>query len=586
MKRGELAECRPGRHEERTMADKNSIAPDSTVRQAAVWPACAAILGRFDDARWDNRWSLQELAPFARHHGQNEQEFVNDLARAAGAMVRPTIKARADGSPVRVIFVALAVGLTLGAGWGVGLLLRIALGVGYGVVPADSVHVHGVAQLWGWMALFVFAVGTHLLRQNTKKPAPAWLEQIAAVAIVAGLVIFFIGLIDSIRLAMPWIDVAGSGLLGAAAGLFGVSVIWSLKGRGQKPLLWHGFVLAMVGWLWVWAAGDWVLRWRYEGLAVLPDGARHLLIVLPVLGFAVNAIYGFGIRLVPGLLNIGNLRPRCFATTLAVHNMGLVLLLMPWRIARITGAALMVAGSAVYLVGQNGLRSKPSRQIFGIDPRGHILVRVAFFWLVAGLTMVVAQQVWPGLPHAFAGAWRHALTVGFITTMILGVSQRMLPVFIKQPLASNRLMLASAWLIIVGNAGRVTLELATIGHWPWAFRIMGLTGLLELSALALFAFNLVWTVRNRRHNYSADEPLRPDTRVREAINARPQLQHQLRQIGVTMLDDAPFIAPSLTFGAMALAWGRQPEELLSDLADVGGKSHEAVQGQTLNPLPS
>jgi len=147
-------------------------------------------------------------------------------------------------------------------------------------------------------------------------------------------------------------------------------------------------------------------------------------------------------------------------------------------------------------------------------------------------------------------------------------------------------MLASAWLIIVGNAGRVTLELATIGHWPWAFRIMGLTGLLELSALALFAFNLVWTVRNRRHNYSADEPLRPDTRVREAINARPQLQHQLRQIGVTMLDDAPFIAPSLTFGAMALAWGRQPEELLSDLADVGGKSHEAVQGQTLNPLPS
>jgi len=195
------------------------------------------------------------------------------------------------------------------------------------------------------------------------------------------------------------------------------------------------------------------------------------------------------------------------------------------------------------------------------------------------------QQIWPALPHAFSGAWRHALTVGFITTMILGVAQRMLPVFIKQPLASNRLMLVSAGLIVVGNAGRVALELMTMGQWPWAFRLMGLTGLLELAALALFALNLVWTVRNRRHVYSGDEPLRPDTRVREAINVRPQLQQQLRQIGVTMLDDAPFIAPSLTFGAMALAWGKSPGELLADLTDKGG-APQAIENQTLNPLPS
>ncbi|MCC7351137.1 MAG: hypothetical protein IT446_11260 [Phycisphaerales bacterium] len=568
------------------MAERKSIAPDSTIRQAAAWPACAAILERFDQVKWDNLWSLQELAPFARRHRLDEQGFINQLAEAAGTSVRPTIKAKADGSPVRVIFIALALGLTLGAGWGVGLLLRIAMGVGYDVVSGGSVHVHGVAQLWGWMALFVFAVGTHLLRQNTKKPAPAWLEQVAAVAIVAGLVIFFIGLADRVRQVMPWIDLAGSGLLGVAAALFGISVIWSLKGRGQKPLLWHGFVLAMLGWLWVWAGCDGVLRLKYAGMAVLPDGARNLLIVLPVLGFAVNAIYGFGIRLIPGLLNIGNLRPRWFATTLVIHNLGLVLSLLPWHGVGIGGAGLMFAGAVVYLVGQNGLRSKPSRQIFGIDPRGHILIRVAFFWLLAGLGMVVIQHILPSLPHAFSGAWRHALTVGFITTMILGVAQRMLPVFIKQPLASNRLMLVSAGLIIVGNAGRVTLELATIGQWTWAFRLMGLTGLLELTSLALFAFNLVWTVRNRRHIYLADEPLRADTRVREAVNVRPQLQHQLRRIGVTMLDDAPFIAPSLTFGAMALAWGRQPEQLLADLAEVENNATTADQGQTLNPLAS
>lgn len=568
------------------MAGKRSIAPDSTIRQVAVWPACAAILERYENARWDNRWSLQELGPFAREHGLNEQDFINELARSAGTTVHPTIKSRGDSSPVRVIMIALAVGLTLGAGWGVLLLLRIALGVGYEVVSGGSVHVHGVAQLWGWMALFVFAVGTHLLRQNTKKPAPAWLEMIAAGAIVAGLTIFFIGLSEEVRKMAPWVDMAGSGLLGIAAVMFGVSVIWSLRGRGQKPLLWHFFVLVMVGWLWAWAGCDWVLRWRYEGLVVLPDGARGLLIELPVLGFAVNAIYGFGIRLVPGLLNIGKLRPRCFATTLVLHNLGLVLLILPWRAGKIAGAGLMLAGSAVYIAGLDRLRSKPSRPIFGIDPRGHVLIRVAFFWLVAGLAMILAQQIWPALPHAFSGAWRHALTVGFITTMILGVSQRMLPVFIKQPLASNRIMLVSAGLIIVGNAGRVSLELATIGRWTWAFRLMGLTGLLELSALALFAINLVRTVRNRRHLYSADEPIRPDTRVREAINARPKLQQQLSRIGVTMLDDSPFIAPSLTFGAMALAWGKQPQELLDELAQEGRSAPADGHDQSLHPLPS
>src|SRR5690606_36081358 len=118
-----------------------------------------------------------------------------------------------------------------------------------------------------------------------------------------------------------------------------------------------------------------------------------------------------------------------------------------------------------YLVGMNGLRSKPARAIYGVDVRGHVLIRVAFAWLVIGLAMVLIEQITGPLPHAYGGAWRHALTVGFITTMILGVGQRLVPIIIKQPLASTRLMLISAVLIIVGNAGRVGLELATIGQW-------------------------------------------------------------------------------------------------------------------------
>jgi hypothetical protein len=528
-------------------------------------------LERYPGARVGGRWSLQELGAFARQNGLDEADFLRELATAAGVSVERRGKPVRGGAPTALVFTAVAIGLTLGAGWGATLLLRIGFGVDYAAAPGASVHVHGVAQLWGWMALFVFAVGAHLLRQSTKRPAPAWLTSVAGGLVVAALLAMFAGLFGADGRSGGWIGVVASGLLSAAAACFAVSAGWSLAGRGQRPQLWHGFVLAAVVWLLAWAAADLTLRVRHAGSPVLPDDARNLLIALPVFGFATNAIYGFGTRLIPGLLNIGHLWPRWFAVALVTHNAGLLLLLTPGRGGtHVIGSGAMLAAACAYLVGMDGTRGKPSRPIYGVDPRGHVLIRVAFAWLVVGLAMVFAGQVFPGLPHAYQGAWRHALTVGFVTTMILGVGQRVVPVFVREPLASTGMMRAGAALILVGNAGRVGLELLTIGQWPWAFRLMGVTGLLELAALALFGLNLAMTVRNRGRTYAAGEPLTPGVRVREAVNARPEIQQRLHELGVTMLDNAPFVAPSLTFGAMALAWGREPERLIDELNRAEG----------------
>ena len=548
------------------MPKLSGISPNLTIRQiVTAWPSCAPILERFAGARWDGQWSLQELGAFAEDAGVDQAQLGRELAGAAGAMFNDAPPRSSEPSPIPLVFAAIALGITVGAGWGVGLLLRIAFDADYAAAPGASVHVHGVAQLWGWMSLFILAVATHLLRQNSKWPAPAWLSHLAAAGIAAGVALFFAGLFPAVRMAVPYVDVIGTSLLSVAAASFGVSAVWSLWGRGQRPQLWHGFLFAMVGWLWMWAGADLVLRLRHRDLALLPDAARSLLILLPVLGFATNAIYGFGIRLIPGLLNISPLRPRCFAATMVLHNLGLCLLLLPHSALRVVGAGMMLTGSLAYIVGLNGLRSKPSRAIYGVDTRGHVLIRVAFFWLVVGLAMIGIGEVFPALPHAYSGAWRHALTVGFITTMILGIAQRIVPVFIRQPLASTRLMLVGAALIIVGNAGRVGLELATIGGWPWSFRLMGLTGLLELTALILFGLNLLLTALARRRIYTRDQPLTADTRVCEAVNAHPELQRRIRELGITMFDQAPFIAPSLTIGALALGWGRQPEQLLAEL---------------------
>jgi hypothetical protein len=248
-------------------------------------------------------------------------------------------------------------------------------------------------------------------------------ERLASTCVVLGSLAFAADL--ALAGAPARLDLVGAGCLAAAAGSFAASALRSLAGRGQRPLLWHWFVLAVLGWLLTWAGANVVLRLARPAAASLPAAARNLLIVLPVLEFATNAIYGFGIRLIPGLLNVVRLRPACILATLALHNGGVVLLLLPHQALRVAGAALMLA------VPLNGLRGKPSRPIYGVDHRGGILIRVAFFWLTAGLSMLLVEQLVPGPSHAYSGAWRHALIVGFITTMVLGVGHRVVPIHLR-----------------------------------------------------------------------------------------------------------------------------------------------------------
>jgi hypothetical protein len=234
-------------------------------------------------------------------------------------------------------------------------------------------------------------------------------------------------------------------------------------------------------------------------------------------------------------------------------------------------AVAVLAGALMYLDGMGWLRSKPAREIYGVDVRAGRFVRVAMSWLVIGLAMIALQQLWPReLPHAFGGSWRHALTVGFVTTMILGVGQRIIPVFLREALASTGLMIASFWLIVVGNAWRVSFELLTMTGKGWTFQWMGMSGVLELCALLCFAVNVVLTLVRRNRVYSRGQPILESTRVAEAVDQLPEIEHALRELRIDMFDAAPFIAPSMTFGALALVTGQRPSELVAELNQMVG----------------
>lgn len=117
-------------------------------------------------------------------------------------------------------------------------------------------------------------------------------------------------------------------------------------------------------------------------------------------------------------------------------------------------------------------------------------LRASYAWLlIAGVMMLVEplvlQAAGTTFSHAFTGAIRHAVTVGFISQMILGVGAHVVSRMTGVPLTNSVLMPAFLFLNI-GNSIRVGSEVATV-FTPGAFGPMGWTGFVELVALAFWA---------------------------------------------------------------------------------------------------
>src|SRR5262249_48557947 len=85
-------------------------------------------------------------------------------------------------------------------------------------------------------------------------------------------------------------------------------------------------------------------------------------------------------------------------------------------------------------------------------------VRTAYGWpgLAAALLLGlrVAEAIAPVSflhQHAFGGASRHALTVGFVSLMMVGVAWRILPIFSGAPRPHPALLPGVFWLLLAGS---------------------------------------------------------------------------------------------------------------------------------------
>jgi hypothetical protein len=223
-----------------------------------------------------------------------------------------------------------------------------------------------------------------------------------------------------------------------------------------------------------------------------PHALDQKYLVLLGWGFLVPVVWGFSARWLPSFLAIAKPDAQLLRLALVLDLMGVLCgvsgLSKPATILLVSSAVTI--GFALHLTQRPQGRPK----VQGIHPSFPSFIRLAYAWLVAAGSM----SIWAAFVDQHGGIWgasRHALTVGFAATMVFSIGPRILPHFGGvHGIFSKRLMFFSLLLLQLGCTLRVSSEpLAYEGLLPFAWKVLPVSGMLELSGVLLFAANLALT---------------------------------------------------------------------------------------------
>lgn len=407
--------------------------------------------------------------------------------------------------------------LTLGAAWGVYLLLRIASSRSFTAIGIHEVNAHGHAQIFGWVGLFVMGFAYHVfpgVRQTTLN-GPRW-ARVSLWLMAGGLVTR--SLCQALVPLHPWMGLAA--VAGSIVEILAIVLFLALL----LPPWARALVPMRAGEFYVLAALSWFLVQALYGtghlVAMLLAPDRDALLAqiatwqaplrdLQIHGFAMTMILGVSHWLLHGLFGLPRPNGRTSLRLLVVIQLAIVGEAAGFVLMRLVGhawaagwmtAVLALAVGVTLQVRNLGLWSPTNSR-----DRSLKFIRTAYGWLLVSLWLLVLLPLYQfallpafapashaaqlGFSHAYYGAVRHAITVGFVSLTIMGVAARVVPAFGGRSSAS----LSSLWLpfalLNLGCLLRVSGQIATDFDPGW-FVVAGASGLFEIAALALWGVHL------------------------------------------------------------------------------------------------
>jgi uncharacterized protein involved in response to NO len=380
-----------------------------------------------------------------------------------------------------------------------------------GLAPA-WIQAHGHAQVFGWIGSFVLAIGFYSQPRTPansgRLPAVCWSLW------TAGL------LLQWLAAAWLWhwrITLPFSGALEFAAILLFLHAARQHKlpgsagtaaARGPRIEPWMQSVLFSNFALFL-ALGINLVAGIQEALhaaaPAIPQALDQRFLVLLGWGFLAPLIWGFSARWLPVFLGAAPARGRLLQLALGFDLLGIVLGFAHRTrfMAPLLACAAVLAAVAIRAFEPS---ERPAK-IIGLHPSFPVFLRIAYGWSIAAPLL----GFWASLADVHGGIWggsRHALTVGFAAMMVMTVGPRILPHFAGvRGIWSRTLMFVTLLLLATGCTLRVSMEpLAYEGLWAFAWKILPISGCLELGAVLLFALQLILTFALEPGIFAAERP--------------------------------------------------------------------------------
>ncbi|HOB73031.1 MAG TPA: DUF1858 domain-containing protein [Phycisphaerae bacterium] len=523
-----------------------------------TYPQTRAVFDRYGLSGCGGRLGpVESVRFFARSHGVDESRLLAEIRQAIEnpASVQAEAETAAAESVADTVYrrfflAGIVLILTAGATWGAWLLWKIGFAGGF--TTANSIHevnAHGHAQIFGWVGLFImgFAYQAFPRVWHTRLAAPR-LAVAAFILMLVGLVGSTAGLTLAGRWALAVPAAVAGGLLEVVAVLIFTGQILVTFRRSEARLEpYVGFAIAALFWF---VAMSVMSVWHAYKTMTAATEAELLWYVatyqaplrdLQIHGLALFMILGVCLRMLPGLFNAPQVSDRrawwsLGILTVAVLGESILFVVYRWTGNHALAGALMIPW--LMLAGGVALIALPWRlwRPFPESDRSAKFVRTAYAWLAISIVMLLLLPVYQyasGIPfsHAYYGAIRHAITVGFISLMIMGFAAKVVPTLN----GIDTRQLPALWgpfaLVNLGCFLRVSTQTLTDWH-PAFFGIIGLSGTLEVAGLAWWGAGLVAIMlRGRRESVElvqirAPRPARiePTHRVADVLDWFPQTE--------------------------------------------------------------
>ena len=477
----------------------------------------------------------ESIRYFAGAHGVDAEQLVMELRAAiadpsrlpAAASADAALDTLADTIYRRFFKAGIVVVLTAGAVWGAVLLLRIGVNRAFTAISIHDINAHGHAQIFGWVGLFVMGFAYQAFPRM--KHTNLWRPDLANLSFYLMLFGIFARALGEPLFEAPALRalaLAGGTAEIVAIVLFIVVIARTLQHSGKPLERYDAYALAALALFFIQAVYELALLCATTGAA---SRAELLGLIatyqaplrdVQIHGFALLMILGVALRMFPPLFGLAEPRAGLVRWCWSVLLVAIIGEVVFFLLMRKTGqhgwagplylAWLLLAAASIALTFKWSALARPTE-----TDRSIKFVRAAVGWLHLSMLLLVAAPAYQfallpnmglslsetgrqalaiNFSHAYYGAVRHAITVGFISLMILGMAAKVVPTLNGVDIRRLRPLWLPFALVNLGCLLRVSLQIAT-DLTTVAFSLVGVSGVLEVTGITLWGVHL-WRIMN------------------------------------------------------------------------------------------